>query len=219
MDEFLSEKEQIEQIREWWRENGWYLIGGVALGVLILFGWNRFNAYQDAQAEAAGALYVEVRQAIMDDAPGDARNLLAQLRESYPGSPYTDQAGLVVAVMRMDAGQLNGARDELRYVMEETSDPELSLIARLRLARVLAQQEAYDEALATLDVDSGSFSGRYSEVRGDIHVALGDPVSARAAYTAALITEESNLVDRNLVQMKLEDLPPPDATATEEATQ
>ena len=41
MDEFLSEKEQIEQIREWWRENGWYLIGGVAIGVLGLLGWNR----------------------------------------------------------------------------------------------------------------------------------------------------------------------------------
>ena len=147
MDEFLSEKEQLEQIREWWRENGWYLIGGLALGVLILFGWNRFNSYEDAQGEAASELFVELRQAIEDDAPGDARSLLAQLRESYPGSPYTDQAGLVVAVIRMDAGQMSGASDELRYVMEETSDPELSLIARLRLARVLAQQEEYELSL------------------------------------------------------------------------
>mgnify|MGYP006114330057 FL=1 len=219
MDEFLSEKEQLEQIREWWRENGWYLIGGLALGVLILFGWNRFNSYEDAQGEAASELFVELRQAIEDDAPGDARSLLAQLRENYPGSPYTDQAGLVVAVIRMDAGQMSGASDELRYVMEETSDPELSLIARLRLARVLAQQEEYDEALATLDVESGGFSGRYSEVLGDIHVELGDLVSARAAYTAALITEESNLVDRNLVQMKLEELSSLNAATTEEVTQ
>ena len=219
MDEFLSEKEQLEQIREWWRENGWYLIGGLALGVLILFGWNRFNSYEDAQGEAAAELFVELRQAIEDDAPGDARSLLAQLRESYPGSPYTDQAGLVVAVIRMDAGQMSGASDELRYVMEETSDPELSLIARLRLARVLAQQEEYEQALATLGVESGGFSGRYNEVRGDIHVELGDLVSARAAYTAALITEESNLVDRNLVQMKLEELSSPNAEITEEVTQ
>ncbi len=219
MDEFLSEKEQLEQIREWWRENGWYLIGGLALGVLILFGWNRFNSYEDAQGEAASELFVELRQAIEDDAPGDARSLLAQLRESYPGSPYTDQAGLVVAVIRMDAGQMSGASDELRYVMEETSDPELSLIARLRLARVLAQQEEYEQALATLDVESGGFSGRYNEVRGDIHAELGDLVSARAAYTAALITEESNLVDRNLVQMKLEELSSPNAAITEEVTQ
>jgi len=219
VDEFLSEKEQIDQIREWWRENGWYLIGGVALGVIVLLGWNRYNAYQDAQAEAAAALYVELRQAAADDAPGDARNLLAQLRENYPSSPYSDHGGLLVAIIRMEAGQMNGAMDELRQVMEGTSDPELGLIARLRLARVLANEEMYDEALATLDVDAGSFSGRYNEVRGDVYVALGDPVNAQAAYNAALTAQESNLVDRNLVQMKLEDLPAAEATTTEEVTQ
>ena len=219
MDEFLSEKEQIDQIREWWRENGWYLIGGVALGVIVLLGWNRYNAYQDAQAEAAAALYVELRQAVADDAPGDARNLLAQLRENYPSSPYTDHGGLLVAIIRMEAGQMNGAMDELRQVMEGTSDLELGLIARLRLARVLANEEMYDEALATLDVDAGSFSGRYNEVRGDVYVALGDPVNAQAAYNAALTAQESNLVDRNLVQMKLEDLPAAEAATTEEVTQ
>jgi len=219
VDEFLSEKEQIDQIREWWRENGWYLVGGVALGVIVLLGWNRYNAYQDAQAEAAAALYVELRQAVADDAPGDARNLLAQLRENYPGSPYTDHGGLLVAIVRMEAGQMNGAMDELRQVMEGTSDLELGLIARLRLARVLANEEMYDEALATLDVDAGSFSGRYNEVRGDVYVALGDPVNAQAAYNAALTAQESNLVDRNLVQMKLEDLPAAEAATTEEVTQ
>ena len=101
------------------------------------------------------------------------------------------------------------ARPELGPLHEE----------RVRLARVLAQQEEYDEALATLDVESGGFSGRYNEVLGDIHVALGNLVSARAAYTAALITGESNLVDRNLVQMKLEELSPPNAAITEEVTQ
>ncbi len=219
MDEFLSEKEQIDQIREWWRENGWYLIGGVVLGVIVLLGWNRYNAYQDAQAEAAAALYVELRQAVADDAPGDARNLLAQLRENYPSSPYTDHGGLLVAIIRMEAGQMNGAMDELRQVMEGTSDPELGLIARLRLARVLANEEMYDEALATLDVNAGSFSGRYNEVRGDVYVALGDPANAQTAYNAALTAQESNLVDRNLVQMKLEDLPAAEAATMEEVTQ
>ena len=211
MDEFLSEKEQIEQIREWWRENGWYLVGGVAIGVLGLLGWNRYNAYMDTQAEAAAAIYVELRQAVADDAAGEARSLLDELRQDHASSPYTDQGGLMVAVMRLDSGQVNGAIDDFRFVMDNTSDAELSLIARLRLARALVQQGSNVEALATLEVDSGTFSGRYNEVRGDIHVALGDVESARDAYNAALITEEGNLVDRNLVQMKLDQLPAPAA--------
>ena len=209
MDEFLSEKEQLEIFRQWWRENGWYLVGGVALGVLGLLGWNRYNAFVDARAEEAAAIYIELRDAVGDDAAGSARNLLNELREDYPGSPYTDQGGLVVALMRLDDGQVRAAIDDLRFVMENTSDLELALIARIRLARVLAQDEAYAEALAMLDVAPGSFAARYNEVRGDIHAALGDTEGARAAYNAALNIQEAGLVDRNLVQMKLDDLPPP----------
>ena len=207
MDEFLSEKEQIEIFRQWWREKGWYLVGGIGIGVLGLLGWNRYNAYVDTQAEDAAAIYVELREAVGDDDMGGARNLLNELRDDFPSSPYTDQGGLLVALVRLDAGQVNGAIDELRIVMETTGDPELALIARLRLARVLAQDEAFDEALTVLDVAPGSFSARYNEVRGDIHAALGNADSARAAYSAALNAEETGFVDRNLVQLKMDALP------------
>ena len=221
MDEFLSEKEQIEVFRQWWRENGWYLVGGITLGVVGLFGWNRYNAYVDTQAEEAAAIYVELRDAVGDDDMGSARNLLNALRDDFPASPYTDQGGLLVALIRLDAGQVDGAVDDLRFVMETTSDPELALIARLRLARVLAQDESYEEALTVLDVAPGSYSARYNEIRGDIHTALGDADSARAAYNAALNADETGLVDRNLVQMKLDDLPsvasPPGQSAPQAA--
>jgi predicted negative regulator of RcsB-dependent stress response len=87
------------------------------------------------------------------------------------------------------------------------------------LARILLHQEFYDEALAVLDVDPGSFSARYNEVRGDIYVEIGNSVSARMAYNAALTAQESDLVDRSLVQMKLEALPIAEVVTTEETTQ
>ena len=211
MDEFLSEKEQIELIRQWWRENGWYLVGGIGLGVLGLLGWNRYNSYVDVRAEEAAAIYVELRQAVGDDDAGSARNLLNALREDFSGSPYADHGGLLVALMRLDNGQVDGAIEDLRYVMGNTGDPDLSLVARLRLARVLAEDESYTEALAALDLAPGSFAARYEEVRGDIHVALGNIESARVAYSAALNDLETGLVNRDLVQMKLDELPAPEA--------
>jgi predicted negative regulator of RcsB-dependent stress response len=119
----------------------------------------------------------------------------------------------------MDAGQMEGAGEDLRYVMDETSDPELSMIARLRLARVLIHQEAYSDALALLDVDPGLFSGRFNEVRGDVYVALSDPESARNAYNAALTSQVSDQVDRNLVQIKLESLPETESAMIDEVAE
>ena len=112
-----------------------------------------------------------------------------------------------MARVYLENNNIQLASDELRYVMEGSADAELALVARLRLARVLTYEEAYQEALALLDVDAGMFSGRYNEVRGDIHVALGNPDSARLAYAQALTTGDSEMIDRVLVQMKLDDLP------------
>jgi hypothetical protein len=92
--------------------------------------------------------------------------------------------------------------------MEESSDPELAMVARLRLARVLAYREQYQEALALLDVPMpGQFAGRIAEIRGDIHVELGETDAARTAYLEALVTPGAELLDRNFLQMKLADLP------------
>ena len=100
------------------------------------------------------------------------------------------------------------AAEELRYVLDTTDDPQLALIARIRLARVLAYREDYDAALDILDIDDpGQFAGRISEIRGDIYQARGDVEAARAAYAEALVAAGSENIDRSFVQMKLSDLP------------
>jgi predicted negative regulator of RcsB-dependent stress response len=50
VDEYLSDNEQVERLRTWWRENGWFVIGGVALGFLALFGWRQYGEYRIGQA-------------------------------------------------------------------------------------------------------------------------------------------------------------------------
>ena len=62
MDDYLSDKEQVERLRQWWRENGWFLIGGVALGGLAIFGYRQYFEYRAAQSEQAAAMYQAVKQ-------------------------------------------------------------------------------------------------------------------------------------------------------------
>jgi predicted negative regulator of RcsB-dependent stress response len=207
VDEYLSDKEQLERVRQWWRENGWFLLGGVAIGLLAIYGYRQYFVYRDGQAEAAAALYEAVKQSTDDSDTAAAETAYQQLRTDHPNHAYTYQAALLLA-----RGELVSAPDsaveKLRFAMEGTSDPDLAIVARLRLARVLAYREQYDEALAVLAVEApGEFAGRINEIRGDIYATRGDTNAARTAYLEALAASGAELLDYTFLQMKLGDLP------------
>lgn len=205
VDEYLSEKEQIEAIRRWWNENGWYLIGGVAIALLGYVGYGQYQDYRDRRNEEAASLYTQLAGALTDDR-GRSDEILAQLREEHPHSPYTHQAGLLIA-REFLVSDTARAESELRRVMTESSDPGLAYVGRMRLARVLIYRQSYDEALQVLEVeDPGEFAARLNELKGDVHTAMGDIEAARSAYTEALTAPGAESVDRNFVQMKLNSL-------------
>ena len=60
MDEYLSEREQVEKIRNWWSDNGSWVIAGIVLGVALLVGWNAWQNYVIRRAEDASALYTQL---------------------------------------------------------------------------------------------------------------------------------------------------------------
>jgi predicted negative regulator of RcsB-dependent stress response len=207
VDDYLSDKEQVERLRQWWRENGWFLIGGAALGLLALYGYNQYFAYQDRQSEAAAVLYAAIQQESEDGDTAEAAARFAELRSEFPDHAYTHQAALLLASGEVVTAP-DAASEKLRFTMEQSGDPELAMIARLRLARVLAYREQYQEALALLEVpEPGQFAGRIAEIRGDIHAAQGATEAARTAYLEAMIASGGELLDRSFLQMKLADLP------------
>ena len=208
MDDYLSEKEQIERIRAWWKENGAWIIIGVGVGVLGLAGWNWWKAHKIGQAEQASAIYTTLTQAASAGRTGDARAELDRLTADYAGTPYADQGRLALAGAFVLAGEPAEAGSLLEEVMTRTSDPELALVARLRLARLLASTGEGDRALEIAGIsDAGPFGSALAEVRVDVLAERGDVDGARAAYEEALEgVAEGGVIDEAFVRMKLEAL-------------
>ena len=207
MDELLSEKEQVEKIRVWWKENGAFVIVGLVLGVGGIAGWNYWKAYKLSQAEQAGAVYAAMSAAAEVSNSELAAAELLTLENDYASSAYIDQGRLLMARLRVEEGDLGSAAEILGTLIKETDDPELELVARVRLARVLIADAAEDQALEVLSLDrAGVFAPRFHELRGDVFASRGETEAAREEYTLALAGGEPDVVDLQVVQFKLDAL-------------
>ncbi len=206
MDDYLSEKEQWEWLKAQVRENAPAVVLAIALAVAAVFGWRWWQAHQDARQLEAGSQYMQMVQSLERGDTTQALVLLGELERDHAGSPYTDQARLLAARMYVDEAQLDHAASVLATVAEHSSDHDLALVARVRLARVQIAQGKPDSALATLGgVEAGAFAGRYHEVRGDAYYAKGDKAAALSEYRSALSAGGEG-TDSTLLQLKIADL-------------
>ena len=209
MDDLLSEKEQIEQIRSWWTVYGGYVILGVAAGALMLFG---INYYQNSKLQSqldASSLYQELTDYVVDGDLDDAEIVAGRLHAEFSDTPYSAQAKLAIARLYMDKNRDQDAADALQELLAGSSGTELKHVARLRLAKILLYQDKAQEVVDLLEgQENTAFAAVYGEVLGDAYSALDRIADAQAAYQQVLMDPQAQgTVDQRLVQWKALDLP------------
>ena len=207
VEDYLTDRDQEEALRNWWRENWKWILAGVALGLGLLAAYQYWQTYRSQRAGQAAKVYADLQKALTGNDLEQAGRLLNDLAGDHAKSGYTQQGRLLLAKRDAEAGKFDEAIKHLRQVADTSSDEELAHIARLRLARLLIQTGKHDEALQLLDVEkAGVFAAPMREVRGDALVAKGDAQGARAEYAAALAAESKGQIDRPTVEMKLRDV-------------
>jgi predicted negative regulator of RcsB-dependent stress response len=202
-----SEAEQLERAKGWLKTNGIWIIAGIAIGVGGLGAWRWYQERREAQAETASARYEELVDAFTRNDKTRGMTLLDQLNKEYAWTPYASLGTLIAARVQVEANELDKAAAGLKSVMDSAKDDELQMVARLRLARVLAAQGKYDDALGTLKVEnSGEFAPRIADTRGDVLLAKGDRDGALKEYLAARASEDNGRLDFDLLDLKIRDL-------------
>jgi predicted negative regulator of RcsB-dependent stress response len=204
----LEEQEQVAELKAWWKQHGNLVVGTVLAVALAFAAWQGWRWYQASQAGQAAGFYEALAKAAQ---AGDAKALRdagGTLIESYPRTLYAAMGALVAARFHFDRNDLKAAKTQLQWVVERSPSEEFRDLARLRLAAILLDEKAHDEALKVLDAKHGAaYDAQFAALKGDVFFAKDQRAEARAAYQQAI---EKAAKDQNAfregVRMRLEAL-------------
>ena len=188
MNEYETEEQQVEALKQWWKENGTSLIVGLFVGVSALFGWRYYVEQNNVHAVQASDLYMQVMQSAAlktaDDKTIDINNTLIN---EYSDTPYAALSSLALAKFEYEKDNTDAAVAQLELAVKHANDDQIKQISSLRLARLYIEQKNYTEASTLLALPHDvAYDAQYEEIKGDLYTAQGDLAQARMAYDKAI---------------------------------
>lgn len=200
----IEEEQEINQLKEWWKENGKTIIVAFILGVGGMFGWRYWQTYQANQIAEASAGY----DALIYAAEQDSTAQKAKLAEFVQANSKTSYAVFALfdeAKNAVEKQDFAGAEVALQQVLTQSQDELLTSLSALRLSAVQFQLGQLDNALSTLEkVKSAGFNARKTLLAGDIQLAKGDVAAAKNSFEQVLQT--GSQLEQQAAQMKLNNL-------------
>lgn len=200
----LEEQEQLDQLKHFWKQYGNLISWGLILVLGLFASWNFYQYWQRNQATQAAAMYEEVERVVSSADKAKIDRAFADMKDRFASTTYAQQAGLLVAKQYFVLGDLPGAKGALAWVAEKSADTGYQAIAKLRLASVLSESKAFDEALNQLNGPfPAEFDALVADRRGDIFMLQGKKTEAIAEYKKAIDALDARAEYRQLVEVKL----------------
>ncbi|EIJ44266.1 hypothetical protein BegalDRAFT_3452 [Beggiatoa alba B18LD] len=205
--EYQTENEQVEAIKQWFKENGSSILIGVAIGFGLLFGWRAWESYVAQTAEMSSMTYEQLVEAVEKKQLDSSRETLTRLQKEHGDSLYAVLGAFQLAAEEVEANNFATAHEQLAWVLNQPAFPAFVHIARLRNAKLYLAENNIAEAKKLIDgVKVGEFAPAYAELRGDIASLEGQLEAAKTAYTQALESKELSSNVRQYIQIKLDNL-------------
>ena len=183
----LEEQEQVAELKAWWKQHGNLIVSAMLAAALAFAGWQGWRWYSTHQAAQAAAVFDTLAKAAQAGDAKALRDAAGTLIESYPRTLYAPMGALVAARFHFDRNDPKAAKLQLQWVVDNAKSDDFRDLARLRLAAMLLDEKAYDDALKALDVKhSPAYDSQFAALRGDVLLAKNQPAEAKAAYQLAL---------------------------------
>ena len=206
--EVLDEHEQGELVRKWLRTNAMSIAIGIAIGLLLIFGYQQWKAREVRTSAEAALQYSAFTEAVDAKRSDDAARIAETLRKDYAKTAFATFAAMRQAEVAVGKGDLEAAAADLDWAGKSAGNEAMKSLVALRQARLSLAAGDAQTALSQLDrIPKSDFPALASELRGDALAKLGRTEDARAAYGEALNNLDAQSPDRAYVEMKQDDLP------------
>ena len=200
----LEEQEQLDQIKHFWKQYGNLITWTLILVLGAFASWNGYQYWQRNQASKSAALYEELDRAAKSADLPKLERAFTDIKEKFGQTDYAQQAGLMAAKVFFENGKADSAKAALNGVADKSGSAAYRSVAKLRLAAVLADGKAYDEALKQLSGEfPKEFDGLVLDRKGDLLALQGQSAQAKAAYLRAYEVLPVDVDYRRLVEFKL----------------
>ena len=200
----IEEEQEINQLKDWWKENGKTIIVAFILGVGGMFGWRYWQAHQAEQIAQASAQYDALIYSAQQEEQAKKANI-EQFVQANSKTAYAVFALLDEAKKATEKQDFTAAEVNLNQALTQSQDEVLTSIVALRLSAVQFQLGQLDNALTTLNQVKGeSFNARKAILTGDIQIAKGDKVAAKNSFEQA--QQSGTQLEQQMAKMKLNNL-------------
>ena len=217
-EEYQTEEEQIDAIKRWWKENGKSIILGFVLGIGGIGGFKYWQANVAEQAKIASMHFEEIVALSAKDKKEFVDKVM-EVKNQHSGKSYADLTAFVAAKKLVDTKNYEEAKQQLEWIIENSSHDSFVHLATIRLVKVLLQLNENTEALTLLNNSKpDGFESIYAELKGDVYSALRIYTKAKVEYQIAL--NIINPGDRRVavIEMKSNNLPASDKPLTKPTT-
>ena len=169
--------------KAWWKQYGSLVVTAILLVALAFSGWQGWRYWQSSNRRRRATC----TSLWPGGAEGDAKPCATRtaLLERFGGTRYAALGALLAGNTTSTGAE--GWRGRSSDRSSNAAIRQRKDSARLRLANVLLDEKAYDEALKRLDAAHGvAFDAQFAVTRGDILVAKNQRDEAKSAYRLAL---------------------------------
>lgn len=208
MSAYMTEEEQLERIKQWWKQYGTAVTTFVSILLILWSGYKYWGWHQEKVLGEASKVYENLIYAASKEDDKSLRAFAHQLIQEYPKTIYAEIARLSLAKFYAEHGQRVKAKEELAAVSSRMDRRVFKELAEIRKARILITEKSYDEALALLkSINNSPFNPIIHELEGDVYaVSPHQLVQALVSYQLALGEVQMLGLTNHFLEMKINDL-------------